>query len=160
MPEDAAPTIDLVGLTADLVTAYLANNAVDADALPGLITSIHGVLAGLGQADEAAETHVPAVSVRKSLSSREHIISLIDGKPYKALKRHLTAQGLTPEDYRARYNLPASYPMVAPAYSEKRRAVAMALGLGRKPRADAAPAKPAKAPRKPRAAAARTKTSA
>jgi predicted transcriptional regulator len=57
---------------------------------------------------------------------------MIDGKPYKTLKRHLSGHGLTPEGYRARYNLPASYPMVAPAYSERRREVAMKLGLGHK----------------------------
>jgi hypothetical protein len=68
--------------------------------------------------------------VRKSLASPEHIISLIDGKPYKTLKRHLIARGLTPEKYRSRYNLPASYPMVASAYAEHRRAVAQRIGLG------------------------------
>jgi predicted transcriptional regulator len=78
----------------------------------------------------APETVTPAVSVRKSLSSREHIISLIDGKPYKTLKRHLKARGLTPNEYRSRHNLPASYPMVAPAYAEHRRTVARRIGLG------------------------------
>lgn len=156
MTEDAAPTIDHVGLTADLVTAYVANNAVDAAALPGLIASIHATLTGLGSADgsaETGETHTPAVSVRKSLASPDHIVSLIDGKPYKALTRHLSTHGLTPEEYRARYGLPASYPMVAPAYSEKRSALAKALGFGRKPKAKA-PAKAAAKPgRKPRAKA-------
>jgi predicted transcriptional regulator len=77
------------------------------------------------------------VSVRKSLGSKDHILSMIDGKPYKSLKRHLSRHGLTPDDYRSRYNLPSSYPMVAPAYSEQRREVAKRLGLGRKPGAKA-----------------------
>jgi predicted transcriptional regulator len=80
-----------------------------------------------------AEEHIPAVSVRKSLASRDHIISMIDGKPYKTLRRHLSTNGLTPEEYRARYNLKADYPMVAESYSEARRAMAKTIGLGRKP---------------------------
>ncbi|GAD60510.1 MULTISPECIES: MucR family transcriptional regulator [Brevundimonas] len=163
MTEDVAPAPDLVGLTADLVTAYVANNSVSVELLPGLIASIHQTLSGLGNEDEPAETHVPAVSVRKSLASRDHIVSLIDGKPYKSLTRHLNTHGLTPEEYRARYGLTASYPMVAPAYSEKRSALAKALGFGRKPTAKTPSKSPAKAPakagRKPRAKAAKAGTS-
>ena len=70
--------------------------------------------------------------MKASLASRDHILSLIDGKPYKSLKRHLSTRGLSPDDYRARYNLPATYPMVAPGYSEERRKVAKQLCLGRK----------------------------
>jgi predicted transcriptional regulator len=73
------------------------------------------------------------VSVRKSLASPDHIISMIDGKPYKTLRRHLAGHGLTPEQYRERYKLKADYPMVAAAYSESRRAMAKKIGLGRKP---------------------------
>jgi hypothetical protein len=73
---------------------------------------------------------MPAVSVRKSLASPDHIISLIDGKPYKTLKRHLTSRGLTPEEYRQRYNLPANYPMVAPSFAAARKAIAEKIGLG------------------------------
>ncbi|WP_371262449.1 MucR family transcriptional regulator [Sphingobium sp. AP50] len=76
------------------------------------------------------ETFTPAVSVRKSLASSAHIISLIDGRPYKTLKRHLASHGLTPQDYRNRYKLPKDYPMVAAEYSAARRAVAEKLGLG------------------------------
>src|SRR5690606_33118041 len=96
--------------------------------------------------------HVPAVTVRKSLASKDHIISMIDGKPYKTLRRHLSTHGLTPAEYRARYGLKADYPMVAPAYSEQRRAMAKKIGLGRKPGetrpAKAAAATPKAKPRK------------
>lgn len=153
MTDPAAPTTDLVGLTADIVSAYVANNKVGAEALPDLIASTHAAFAGLGAARAAARQDAdpaPAVSVRKSLASRDHIVSLIDGKPYRTLKRHLAGHGLTPDDYRARYKLPADYPMVAPAYSEQRSALARQLGLGRKA-ASAAPATPAKTARMPRA---------
>jgi predicted transcriptional regulator len=138
MVDEAAitdPGTNLTELTVDLLSAFVSNNTVRSDDLPGLIASTHAALAaldaGTGDASSPPE-HVPAVSVRKSLGSREHIVSMIDGKPYKTLKRHLSTHGLTPDEYRARYNLPASYPMVAPAYSEHRRAVAKKLGLGRK----------------------------
>jgi predicted transcriptional regulator len=75
----------------------------------------------------------PAVSSRKSLASKDHIISMIDGKPYKTLRRHLATHGLTPAEYRDRYGLKADYPMVAENYSESRRAMAKKIGLGRKP---------------------------
>jgi predicted transcriptional regulator len=128
--------------------------------LAGLIQSTHAALAGLSAAPSAedapasAAEYTPAVTVRKSLASRDHIISMIDGKPYRSLKRHLSAQGLTFDDYKARYNLPASYPSVAPGYSEARREVAKRLGLGRKPKAVAeVPAKPARGRRKAQAEA-------
>ena len=146
---------DLTELTVELLSAFVANNTVRSDDLPGLIALTHAALSGLAvptaDSDAAApEQHAPAVSARKSLANRDFIISLIDGKPYKSLKRHLTGKGLTPAEYRSRYNLPATYPMVAPSYSDSRREVAKRLGLGRKPaNPDAAPA--AKAGRKPRA---------
>jgi predicted transcriptional regulator len=87
--------------------------------------------------------------VRKSLASPDHIISLIDGKPYRTLRRHLSTNGLTPEEYRSRYKLKSDYPMVAPSYSEQRRAMAMKIGLGAKGRQ--AQAAPAAAPEKPKA---------
>ena len=97
-----------------------------------------------------AQEYKPAVTVRRSLASPEHIISLIDGKPYKTLRRHLSGHGLTPEQYRKRYCLKHDYPMVAPAYGELRRALAKKIGLGRKPRTDAPAAeeKPSKRGRK------------
>lgn len=142
----------LITLTADIVSAHVGSNNVAVADLPKLIESVHAALSGLGQAAEPAAdaaSFAPAVSVRKSLSDPAKIISLIDGKPYSTLKRHLAVHGLTPTEYRARYNLPASYPMTAPAYTEARRAIAKKLGLGRKPKAAApeAAAAPAKAPR-------------
>lgn len=132
----------LTTLTVDIVSAFVANNKVRTEELPGLIASAHATLAALGGKTAAADTvepeHVPAVTARKSLANRDHIVSMIDGKPYRSLKRHLGAHGLTPDEYRARYKLPATYPMVAPGYSEARRAVAKKLGLGRKPRGEIA----------------------
>lgn len=166
MTDDAAPTASLIDLTADVVAAYVANNTVAAAELPRLIASVHGALAGAaGPAEPAIDEPAPirAVTVRKSLANPDRIVSMIDGKPYASLTRHLRAHDLTPDDYRARYGLAADYPMVAPGYSEKRRAVAKALGLGRKPgesppKRAGRPAKaaessaPAKPGRKPRGA--------
>jgi predicted transcriptional regulator len=124
---------DLTAMTVQLLSAYFSNNQVPAGDIAGIIEATRGALEGKGEAEAPAPVeHVPAVSVRKSLGSREHIISMIDGKPYKTLKRHLATNGLTPAEYRERYKLPRDYPMVAPAYSEHRRAVAAKLGLGRK----------------------------
>lgn len=156
-------TNDLTALTVDLLSAFVANNNVRADDLPALIGSTHAALAGLGAKPEAMSSEpelpefTPAVTARKSLGSRDHIISMIDGKPYKTLKRHLSGHGLTPDQYRERYSLPASYPMVAPAYSEARRDTAKRLGLGRKPgqtiqAAAPVPAAPKRKPRRPKAA--------
>ena len=134
----------LTELTVDLLAAFVSNNTVGSRDLPELIATTHAALAALdggGKTDApepepaaAAEPeYPPAVTIRKSLGKREQILSMIDGKPYKTLKRHLSRHGLTPAQYRERYKLPADYPMVAPAYSEERRAVAKRLGLGRKP---------------------------
>lgn len=123
----------LIALTADIVASFVTNNRVAIGDIGGMIASIHGALAGLGQPPApAAPEYVPAVTLRKSLADPTRIISMIDGKSYAVLKRHLTTQGLTPAEYRARYNLPADYPMTAPAYSEMRKAMAVKIGLGRK----------------------------
>lgn len=128
---------DYTTLTVQLLTAYVSNNTVPIDQLPGLIENTRSVLAKRDEAPAPVETKqedfTPAVSVRKSLASPERIVSMIDGKPYRTLKRHLSTHGLSPAEYRARYKLPADYPMVAPAYSEARRETAKRLGLGRKP---------------------------
>ena len=129
---------DLVAMTIEVVANYVAHNTLAPDDLPGFIAKTHTAIKGLNEpapeapSEPAAPEFTPAVTVRKSLASREHILSLIDGKPYKTLKRHLSGHGLTPADYRARYGLKADYPMVAPAYSDHRREVARTLGLGRK----------------------------
>lgn len=132
MPEPEI-TSDVAALTVQLLSAYLSNNTVASDDLAGLIRSTRDALTQ-DPAKEAlepdVETFTPAVSVRKSLASPDHIVSMIDGKSYKTLKRHLSANGLTPDEYRRRYSLPASYPMVAPAYSAHRRDVAQKIGLG------------------------------
>lgn len=131
MSEDGKP--DLATLTVQLLSAYVGNNAVPSNELAELIRTTKAALTDAPAPEvPAAEEHVPAVSVKASLASRDHILSLIDGKPYKSLKRHLSVRGLSPDEYRARYNLPATYPMVAPNYSEQRRKVAKELGLGRK----------------------------
>jgi len=124
---------DYTSLTVQLLSAYVANNVVASEDLAELIQSTRAALIA-ETAPEPVETveHVPVVSVRKSIASREHILSLIDGRPYKTLKRHLATHGLTPAEYRERYGLPASYPMVAQAYSEQRREVAQKLGLGQR----------------------------
>ncbi|HEX7781523.1 MAG TPA: MucR family transcriptional regulator [Sphingobium sp.] len=142
-------------LTVQLLGAYLANNTVASEDLAGLIQSTRNALAGEPAKEElAAPVFTPAVTVRKSLASRDRIISMIDGKPYKTLKRHLTTHGLTPAEYRERYNLAKDYPLVAPAYSEQRRQTAARIGLGRKPKV-AAPAEKAAAPKAARKTAVR-----
>jgi predicted transcriptional regulator len=160
---------ELTTLTVDLLSAYFSNNTVDSGSLAGLIKTTHDALKDLNSATsavEAAPEHVPAVSVRKSLSSPDHIISMIDGKSYKTLKRHLGTHGLTPAEYRDRYKLPRDYPLVAKSYSEHRRRVAEQLGLGRKVRQapdgaasdDKAGAAPRGAPAKAAAEAPKAKT--
>ena len=155
---------DYTSLTVQLLSAYVANNTVASEDLATLIQSTRAALiAETAPAEPETVEHVPAVSVRKSIASREHILSLIDGRPYKTLKRHLATHGLTPADYRARYGLPESYPMVAQAYSDQRRAVAQKLGLGQRgtqarvaaaaAAAPAAEAKPATPPAKAKSAA-------
>ena len=100
---------------------------------------------------DAGQTFEPATTVRKSLASKDHIISLIDGKPYKTLRRHLSTHGLTPAEYRSRYGLKADYPMVAPNYSDARRTMAQKTGLGRKPRTSEGSSAAPSASRAPRA---------
>jgi predicted transcriptional regulator len=124
----------LITLTSDIVAAHVSNNSVGVDDLATLISNVYGALASLGQTAPAAEkVPEPAVSIRASIKP-DYIICLEDGKKLKMLKRHLmTHYSLTPDQYRARWNLPADYPMVAPNYAEKRRDLAKKIGLGRKP---------------------------
>lgn len=124
----------LITLTSDIVAAHVSNNSVGVDELATLISNVYGALAGLGQAAAVEEkAPEPAVSIRASVKP-DYIVCLEDGKKLKMLKRHLmTHYNLTPEQYRARWNLPADYPMVAPNYAEKRRDLAKKIGLGRKP---------------------------
>ena len=124
----------LITLTSDIVAAHVSNNSVEVADVPNLITSVYGALSGLGQEQEAAEVIPdPAVSVRASVK-KDHIVCLDCGKKMKMLKRHLmTEHNLTIDEYRARWNLGADYPMVAPDYAETRRDLAKKIGLGRKP---------------------------
>lgn len=123
----------LITLTADIVTAHVANNNVDGETLPSLIENVYGALSGLGAVETVEERPEPAVSVRASVKN-DHLVCLEDGKKMKMLKRHLmTDHGMTPDEYRERWNLPADYRMVAPDYAEKRRELAKKIGLGRKP---------------------------
>jgi predicted transcriptional regulator len=128
----------LVTLTSDIVAAHVSNNNVMVEDVPGLITQVYTALANLGEAPVVEEAKPqPAVAVRNSVKP-DYIVCLEDGKKLKMLKRYLrTNYNMSPEEYRARWNLPADYPMVAPSYAEKRRDLAKKIGLGRKPGAKA-----------------------
>jgi predicted transcriptional regulator len=132
-------------LATDLTIAWLSNpnTRASANEVADILRMTHDVVRGLGSPSEQQrqqqqgkleQEYTPAVSVRKSLASKDHLISMIDGKPYKTLRRHLSGHGLTPKQYRERYNLAPDYPMVAPSYSETRREMAKKIGLGRKPK--------------------------
>ncbi len=137
---DDAMTNNTVELATELTIAWLSNPNTRAasEDVPAFLQQMHHAvsnLTGTGAPESSEEPqaeYTPAVSVRKSLASKDHIISLIDGKPYKTLRRHLAGQGLTPDEYRQRYGLKSDYPMVAESYSEARRDMAKKIGLGRK----------------------------
>lgn len=122
-----------IEMASDIVAAYVSHNHVALADLPGVIAKVHGALLALASggmpAEEEAAPVVTAAQIRKSVQP-DRLISFIDGKSYKTLKRHLTANGLTPATYRERFGLPADYPMVAPDYSERRSSLAKAHGLG------------------------------
>jgi predicted transcriptional regulator len=147
------PTEKLIELTADVVTAYVSNNAVPADQISGLISSVHASLSGIVAPPKAPaqEKPTPSVPIKKSVTP-DYLISLEDGRRYKSLKRHLTGRGLTPQQYREKWGLPVDYPMVAPNYAKRRSELAKAAGLGqqrRKPAGEAGAGKAAKGrPRK------------
>jgi len=153
--------------TADIVAAYVSNNSVPASELPALIATVHQAISKLSSApaEPAPTPLVPAVPVRKSVTP-EYIICLEDGKKFKSLKRHLrTRYDLTPEQYRAKWNLPRDYPMVAPSYAAARSELAKSMGLGQQRKKSApapveAPKAKAKAAPKPAAKAAAPKPAA
>jgi predicted transcriptional regulator len=135
-------------LTSDVVSAYVSNNRVPAAELPALIASVHEALGSLGKTEELpAEDHraTPA-QIRKSITP-DALISFVDGRGYKSLKRHLAKHELTPDEYRAKYGLPRDYPMVSEAYSAMRADLARSLGLGQR-RREAAKATAAEPTRK------------
>lgn len=123
---------DIVEMTAEIVSAYVSGNATSASDVPALIERVYGALTGLsGALAPAAPVELtPAVPIKKSITN-EYIICLEDGKRFKSLKRHLrTRYDLSPEDYRAKWGLPADYPMVAPSYAVARSNLAKQMGLG------------------------------
>jgi predicted transcriptional regulator len=148
---------NFIELSADIVSAYVSNNSVPASELPALLSSVYSALTKTGQA-QSQEPQVeltPAVPVKKSVTA-DAIVCLEDGKKFKSLKRHLrTTYDMTPEQYRAKWGLPADYPMVAPNYAKARSELAKTMGLGQQRRKtaalvdavanDAAPAKPKRA---------------
>ncbi len=127
---DPSPTL---GLTARIISAYVSANTLARDELPGLIRSVRDVLDGAANPHAAPPAEEPtkptAHQIRRSVRP-DALISFLDGKPYKTLKRHLARHGLTETDYRRRFGLPDDYPITAPEYRERRRAMAMASGLG------------------------------
>ncbi|TIT19091.1 MAG: MucR family transcriptional regulator [Mesorhizobium sp.] len=137
MTEEADHNLDaLIELTADVVSAYVSNNPVPVGDLPALIGQVHAALKGTSGSVSAEQPQAlnPAVPIKKSVMA-DYIICLEDGKNFKSLKRHLsTHYGLTPDEYRAKWGLPAGYPMVAPNYAAARSALAKTMGLGRKPK--------------------------
>lgn len=128
------PSADLLDLTADIVAAYVAKNHLPASELSGLVHTIYGALSGLASvgpavgAESLPEPLTPA-QIRKSVTP-DALVSFLDGKPYKTLRRHLTVNGLDPNSYRAKFGLPADYPMTAPSYSARRSELAKQAGLG------------------------------
>jgi len=135
MPEPM-PTDEVLGLTAQIVSAHVANNTVSPEALPSLIQEVYRTLAGAGKQPVQPEPPQPAVPVRKSVF-HDHIVCLEDGRKLKMLKRHLrTAYAMTPEQYRQRWGLAPDYPMVAPDYAKRRSSLAKQIGLGTRPRTD------------------------
>ena len=131
---DEAGGTDVLELTAQIVSAHVSNNPVEAESLPGLIQEVFRALSEIGNGPVTVDKPQPAVAVKKSVFP-DYIICLEDGKKLKMLKRHLkTAYDMTPEAYRERWGLPPDYPMVAPNYASHRSSLAKKIGLGRKPR--------------------------
>jgi predicted transcriptional regulator len=131
---DQSINSDVLGLTAQIVSAHVSNNSVTTDALPALIQEVYKTLAGVGREPSQPDKPQPAVPVKKSIFP-DHIVCLEDGKKLKMLKRHLkTAYNMSPDQYRERWGLPPEYPMVAPNYARHRSSLAKKIGLGTKPR--------------------------
>lgn len=125
-------------LTADIVTAYVANNHVSPGDVAGLIGGVYQALSSFGRPAEEPQpdARTGAISIRATIKP-DYLVSLIDGRRYKTLRPHLRRHGHTPESYRAAFGLPRDYPMVSPKYSALRRDMALKIGLGRRPRVPA-----------------------
>ncbi len=133
MPESTANS-DVLGLTAQIVSAHVSNNSVAPDALSNLIQEVYRTLSNVGKEQVVPDKQLPAVPVKKSVFP-DHIVCLEDGKKLKMLKRHLkTSYNMSPEQYREKWQLPPDYPMVAPNYAKHRSTLAKKIGLGTKPR--------------------------
>ena len=133
---DATDTTDYIGLTAEIVSAYVSNNTVASADIPALINQVHSALLRVssGETQPSTEPLKPAVPVKRSINP-DFIVCLEDGKKFKSLKRHLRTQyGMTPEQYREKWSLPADYPMVAPNYAAARSQLAKQMGLGQQRR--------------------------
>jgi len=131
---DNSTNTDVLGLTAQIVSAHVSHNSVTPEGLAPLIQEVYRTLSNVGTEPAQTARPEPAVPVKKSVFA-DHIVCLEDGRKLKMLKRHLkTSFNLTPEQYRERWNLPASYPMVAPNYARQRSNLAKKIGLGTKPR--------------------------
>lgn len=141
---DENTTLNPVELATDLTIAWLgnANTRASAEDVPAFLTRMHEAIRALSTSSAAPaeqdnqkppQEFTPAVTARKSLANPDFIISMIDGKPYKSLTRHIRSNGLTTDEYKERYGLKKDYPLVAPNYAEARRQIAKKLGLGRKP---------------------------
>ncbi|MCC6946880.1 MAG: MucR family transcriptional regulator [Bradyrhizobiaceae bacterium] len=130
MSEPSQPT-KFIELTAGIVSAYVSNNSVAAAELPHLINEVHSALTRVVDGlTNGREPQKPAVSVKRSITP-EYLVCLEDGKRFKSLRRHLRSQyGMSPEQYREKWNLPPDYPMVAPNYAATRSALAKKMGLG------------------------------
>ncbi|ASP31041.1 transcriptional regulator [Qipengyuania flava] len=130
----------LVVLTSEIVSSHVANNTVSIADISQLVENVFKALSEAGgTAAKEDERPEPAISIRSSVK-KDHLVCLEDGRKLKTLKRHLmTDHGMTPDEYRSRWNLPADYPMVAPDYAERRRALAKQIGLGKKPGQNRAP---------------------
>jgi predicted transcriptional regulator len=132
----------LLRLTAQIVAAHAAHNHITSEALLRMIESVYATFAGVGTTPPVPDKQPPAVPVKRSVFP-DHIVCLEDGKELKMLKRHLmTSYNLTPEQYRQKWSLPASYPMVAPDYAARRSTLAKKIGLGRKPATDIVASEP------------------
>ena len=123
---------DLLRHTAQIVASFVSNNSVPASELPALIRAVSDAVGGIASPDAGRETPNPAVPIKKSVTP-DYIVCLEDGKKLKMLKRHLkTAYDMSPDEYRQRWGLPPSYPMVAPNYAKQRSKLAKKIGLGRR----------------------------
>ena len=136
---ESAPAQKYIELAADIVSAYVSNNSLPTSELPALLGSIHAALTAtaMGQVEEPKIALTPAVSIKKSVTP-DYLVCLDDGKKFKSLKRHLrTTYDMTPEQYRAKWDLPRDYPMVAPNYAKARSELAKTMGLGQRRKAAA-----------------------